>query len=350
MTEKKTNSPKKIPESLLFGAKLFAVILLAFCAGLVFRRSVGIVSMFPIAFVLCAIASCINIKPRFKLIIFPVTVFMLNTVETGDKRVVLTFSALCLLANIFAEYSANAFRKKQKRFFISAPLGAVICVALSFIVIGNPFAAISANNALRDYTNERYPDSENAYLGEFEFSPIFYNRSTKTYSYTAVSSVFPTESAEISIKNGVIRDGFEALLERKIKEPYEVEFTAYLRKIFPTDSFSVECISVVSLPDENIFISEKGEYKKNASYEIRLGGIQTGEDMMKRVKYYMSLLDREDAEYNELIFTSGTGPFVRRCVKIERERQKFDFDLKLSYIPSGLNESFSDFDFQYPES
>ena len=231
MTEKKKTSPKKkIPETVLFALELLSVIVLAFCAGLVFRKSVGIVSMFPIAFALCALASCINIKSRYKLIIFPATVFMLNTIETSDKEIALTFSALCLLANLFAEYSANAFRKKQKRFFASAVSGCVICITLSFVIIGNPFTAISANRDLRAFTDEKYPTAENAFLGDFEFSKIHYNRDTKTYSYTATSSSFPTESAEISIKNGVIRDGFKRLLDRKIKEPYETEFTAYLRK------------------------------------------------------------------------------------------------------------------------
>jgi hypothetical protein len=351
MTEKKKTSPKKkIPEGVLFALKLFAVILLGFSAGLVFRRSVGIVSMFPIAFALCGLASCIDIKPSYKLIIFPASVFILNTVETSDSSVVLTFTALCLLANLFAEYSANAFRRKQKRFFVSLPIGAIVCVALSFIVIGNPFTAISSNNRLKSYVKEFYPETENAYLGDFEFSTIYYNRDTKTYSYDAICSAFPTESAEISIKNGVIRDSFKELLYNKIKSPYEVEFTAYLRKIFPTDSFTVECVSVVSLPNENLFLSKEGELTENASYEIYLGGIQTADEMISRVRYYISLLDRANAQYDEITFTSGTGPFVRRCVKIDRMRQKFDFDLNLEYIPVGLNGSFSDFEFPYPKT
>lgn len=350
MTEKKKASPKKkIPENVLFGLKLFAVILLGFSAGLVFRRSVGIVSMFPIAFALCGLASCIDIKTSYKLVIFPVSVFILNTVETADSKIVLTFTALCLLANLFAEYTANAFRKKQKRFFVSLPIGVIVCVALSFAIIGNPFTAISSNNRLKSYVNEKYPEAENAFLGEFEFSTIYYNRDTKTYSYDASCSAFPTEIAEISIKNGVVRDSFKELLYNKIKSPYEVEFTAYLRKIFPTDSFTVECVSVVSLPDENLFLSKEGELKENASYNIHLGGIQTAEEMMSRVRYYISLLDRADAQYDQITFTSGTGPFIRRCVKIDRMRHKFDFDLKLEYIPVGLNQSFSDFDFPYPE-
>ncbi len=350
MTEKKKASPdKRLPESVLFGLKLLIVIALAFCAGLVFRRSVGIVSMFPIAFLLCGAAAFISIKPRFKMIIFPVTVFMLNTVEIGDKKIALTFATLCLLANCVAEYSAIAFRKKQKRFFAVAPLGFVVCVVLSFCLIGNPFAAIKANGELKKYTNENYPKTEDAALGEFSFSPIYYNAENKTYAISATSSDFPTEFAEISYKNGMVRDSFSRLLETKIKEPYEIEFTAFLRDIFPTDSFNVECISVAATPDCNIFTSKDGELKENVSYEITLGGIQTGSDMMKRVKYYMSLLDRADAQYDELFFKSGTGPFVRRCIKIDRNRQKFDFDLELSYVPTGIPESFSDFDFQPPE-
>jgi hypothetical protein len=104
------------------------------------------------------------------------------------------------------------------------------------------------------------------------------------------------------------------------------------------------------LPNENLFLSKEGELTENASYEIYLGGIQTADEMISRVRYYISLLDRANAQYDEITFTSGTGPFVRRCVKIDRMRQKFDFDLNLEYIPVGLNGNFSDFEFPYPKT
>ena len=288
MTEKKISPDKKIPETLSFALKLFAVIMLGFLAGLVFRPSVGILSMLPLAFLLCGVASCIKVKSRYKLLICPAMVFMLNTIEKDDMRVSLTFTALCLLANIVFEYAAHAFRNKQKRFFAVAPIGSVICIALSFYFIGSPFTAISANRTLSDYTESKYPENENGYFGEFEFSSIRYNNQTKTYYYNAKSSTFPTEIGEISIKNGIVRDGFEPMLERKIKVPYESDFTAYLRKIFPTDSFTVDCVSIASTPDQSILISENLSLKESASYEIHLGGIQTADDMLKRVKYYVS--------------------------------------------------------------
>lgn len=349
MTEKKRLSKRKIPETVAFAIKLFSVVLLAFAAALLFRRSVGIISMFPLAFLLCAVATFIDIKPSYKIIIFVATVFSINTIEQSDINITLTYTTLCLLAAILAEYSASKIKNKKKSGFIIAVVGATLLVALSFTVIGNPFSAIGAERILTEYVNEKYPDSEDAVLGEFEFSNVFYNNKTKAYSIDAVSSKFPTESAVISVSGGNIRDSFKLLMESKIKEPYESDFTSFLRKILPTDSFSVTCKSIASGPDDNILTSKSGELKKSVNYEVHLGGIQTADEMIKRVSYYMSLLDRSNAEYNTIVFKSGTGPFVRRCIEIDRSRQKFQNDYQLKYVPAGIIGDYWKLEFVPPD-
>ncbi len=343
MTDNKNAVRKKIPETLLFALELLGIILLAFCAALSLRRSAGIVAMTPIAFIICAVASFININPFIKTLIFTLTVFAVNTVEQSDRSVVFTFVALCLLANIVAESSAFVIRKGKKYGFAIAAVGAVLCITLSFIFVGNPFSAFKAQKTINDYTDKKYPESENAALGDFEFSNLYYRFDTKAYAIDAVSSKYPTENAMISVSDGIIRDGFSRLMEAKLREPYSLEFTAFLREQFPKDNFSVTCESIATLPNETVITSAEGTLYPKLTYEIHLGGIQGANEMLERVKLYMEAIDASDFEYNELIFKGGSNPWIRRCVKIENGRPEYSYEFKLEYVHSGISDEFSEY-------
>ncbi len=347
MTEEKlyeNESPNEADtETKWYSLKLLLVIALAFIAAITFRRSSGIIAMCPIAFLLCAVAAFIDIKSSLKSAIFAVSVFVTNTVEQEDMKIALMFSALCLLASIVAEYSFSKIKAHKKTGYYVAVCGGIVCITLSLLLVGNPFTAISAKSALDEYAENKYPQIENAALGKFDFSDIYYRFDTGAYAIDAVSSKHPTEGAMITYNNGNVYDGFERHMKEKLCEPYSLELTDIFRQAFPNDTFSVECYRVASMPGEVILSAKEKTLYQNLSYDVYLSGVQSIPEMLDRVESYMIALDDSGFEYDTIVFKSGVNPWLRRSITVSSNHIKYNAPLKIDRVHAGTSNQFNEF-------
>lgn len=317
--------------------KLLLTVVLAFLAGLTFRRSVGIIAMLPIAYALCIAEAFISIKPAIKNTVFAVTVFIMNTIEQIDLTVTLVYTTLCLLFCILSDICVSQCKKNKIRGSLISSFSLGICVALSIGLIGNPIAAMSADRQLSAYTNAKYPDSKNAALGDFEFSKIYYDFRTGAYNIEAVSSKFPTEGGTITVNDNNLRDGFEKTMEEKICEPYVLEITSVLRESFPDDNFSVRYDKIAKKDGEAPLSKGKNELYGSIDFEINLGGVQSAVQMRNKVEKYLRVLDSSGIKYSRIIFKSGTGQWIRRSVTVDVSRRTNDFDFEIDYLPKGAS-------------
>lgn len=327
----------------LLGAKLLIVVALAFAAALVFRRSAGILAMTPIALVLFAVAAFIDIGAVARCAVFGVTVFLVNTVENDDTSATIMFTALCLLAVAVFGYAADAIKKKKKHGFAVFGAGAVVSLVLCLVFVGNPFTAIKAKTLFDDYTERNYPNNEDAALGVFEFSQIYYRYDTKAFVIDAVSSEYPTEGASLTVANEVVRDGFRDLMEEKISEPYVADMASVLRKAFPDDSFTVSFYGFASLPDEAILSAEAGALADNVYYEITVGGIQTADAMTESVEKYINAIDTSGTGYAKIVFKSGIGNWQKRCITVNPNHPVFNPEIKLTYVNTASSNEFNEY-------
>lgn len=337
------NGGENEPETRFFTLKLLATIVLAFAAALVFRRSAGVLAMFPIAFLLCGAAAFLDIRPIAKASIFGVTVFSVNTVENDDIKTAVIFSALCFTAAFVFGYARKLIKKAAKYGIAIAAAGAAGCIVLSVVFVGNPFAAISASDKINDYTAANYPQNTNSELGEIEFSSIYYRYDTGAYAVDAVSNRYPTESASISVGGDVVRDGFRGLMEQKLGDQYVSELAAVLREAFPASEFSVEFDGFVSLPDQVLLASESGSLKANVRYEISVSGIQTADDMKSTVARMVSAIDRSGMGYAKLTFKSGIGLWTRRCITVDPNHPATRVVTELDYVSTIGTNRFSEY-------
>ena len=321
--------------------KLLIVVVLAFVASVTFRRSAGIIAMTPISLVMCIVAAFIGVAIWQKLTIFGITVFSVNTIENDDIKITLMFTTLCLLAILLFSLVAKLVKNRKKVGYAIGVIALIICIGLNIYFIGNPFKAIKANNAITDYTSVEYPENEDAYLGNFEFSKIYYRYDTKAYVVDAVSDKFPTETASITLGNEVIRDGFKKVMEDKLSESYVLEIKDVLRKHFPNDSFSVTCDGFASLPDEVIISSSDGALKNNLFYEIKLGGVQTGEQMKERIADYVAVLDESGVGYAKLTFKSGIGNWIVRSAVVTKSHIQTDLDFEVRFVSKATSNDFN---------
>ena len=322
--------------------RLFIVVILAFAAGLLFRRSAGILAMTPISLLLCAVAAFIPMQTYIKCLVFGITVFALNSVESGTETAVI-YSALCILATALFCIAANAIKKKKRLGVPLICLSAVACILLNLFFVGNPFKAHSSSEQFASYTAKNYPENEHAVLGRFEISPIYYQWKTKAYTVDIVSSRYPTESASLTIGDKVINDGFKSRMEQNVAEQYVSKLSAVLREALPQEEFEVSFERFVALPDQAILSSGAGEIAENVCYDIYIRGIQTASDMERAVYRYVAAIDRSGIGYARLTFKSGIGNWQRRYISVSPNHPILHPKLELRYI----NTATSNYFFEY---
>ena len=329
-----------------FTLKLLATVILAFVTALCFRRSAGILAMTPVMIILCAASVFIDISNTVKCVVFAFSVFMINTIEAKDIKVTIMFSALCLLAVAVFNIAFLLIKKKKKYGYVIAVLGLFLCVFLNLRFIGNPFTALDAKDRINEYTNATYPNNENAALGEFEFTNIYYRYDTKAYVTDAKSSHYPVDIASITVGDSLLQDGFKGLMEEKISEPYVLEITDVLREAFPNASFSVKADGFSAMPDRVILSSASGELNGNMHYEITLGGVQTSEAMLKTAYKFINAIDRSGVGYAKITFKSGIGNFQRRSITVDPNHLPYHAKTELLYVPLGTTNRFNEYIFE----
>lgn len=326
----------------LLGVWLLIVVALAFAAALLFRRSAGILSMTPLALLLCGASAFVPLNLALKAVIFGITVFSVNSIESGSSAATV-YAALCILACAVLGYGADALKAKKKRGIPIICAGAAVCLLLNVFFVGNPFKAYSAKQAFDEYAQANYPQNENAVLGEFEFSKIYYRYDTKAYVVDIVSSEYPTEGASLTLGSNVICDGFKSKMEQKIAEQYVAAMSSAIREAFPHGDFEVSFERFVSLPGQAILSSEPGELAENVCYEIYISGIQTGEAMRKAVLEYINAIDRSGVGYARLTFKSGIGNWQRRYVAIDPNHPLMHPSFELSYSNTATTSYFHEY-------
>ncbi|MBQ3229552.1 MAG: hypothetical protein IJB49_00895 [Clostridia bacterium] len=329
-----------------FSLKLLLTVVLAFAAAFVFRRSVGVISMTGLAFLLCGAAAFIKISPLLKTAVFALSVFALNTIEQSDIKVTLIYSALCLLACVAFEYAASKICLGKKLGYAVAAIGLAACILLSFMFVGNPIKAFKAQRVFNEYIEAVYPETEDAALGSFKFTKVYYNYTTKAYTSDGVSSRYPTEPASLSLSGDIIKDSFAPIMEAKIAEPYSLEMTMLLRKSFPDDSFGVEYDSIASMPGATLFSAAEGELSNDMNYIITLGGIQGAKEMLERTEEYLNVIDRSGIGYGRIIFRSGIGNWYRRSITIEGDHFIGHPVFKLDKVRIGCSTELNTFVFE----
>ena len=328
--------------SLEYILKLTATVVLAFLTALFFRRSAGVLATFPIAFALCGLAAFVKLDIKLKLTIFGIMVFSLNTAETEDLKVTLTFVALCLLACTLFQWAVKLIRQRKKIAIPFFSASAVICIVLSAIFIGNPISAIKANKLLTNYTEEKYLSSQQG-ESEYNFSEIYYNFNTKAFEIRAESNKFPTEPALISTKNDLVYDSFESVVQQQLSTPYILEITRVLREQFPEDNFSVSLDEIQMQNQKEVVSAADGELYGKIAFEIYIGGVQTTNDMRSKVAQYASFLDHANVDYARITFKSGINPWVRQSVTITKNRPLGDYDFTITRVPAFSSNRFNRF-------
>ncbi len=324
-----------------FTLKLLLVVAIAFVTALLFRRSAGIVAMTPLAFGICFAAAFIDIKFYLKAFVFGISVFSINSIEQSDISVPIIFSALCLLTLAAFEFSVSYFKKNKKAGIILSSASALVCIAFSFVFIGNPISAIFANQKFEKHIEKTYSNDKNDIFGTFEFSNIYYDFSTKAYTIDARSSKYPTLNSTVTMSKNIITDKFHSQMESIITEPYILEMTGILRQAFPSDNFSVECDELISLPDENTLSASEKSLYGNIVYEITLGGVQSYDTMQSKVMKYMEAIEASDIGYARINFKSGSGEWYRRSVTIDNDYSVSNPSFNVSLVLKGSSNRFN---------
>ncbi len=323
--------------------KLAVVVLLAFLAAISFRRSAGILAMTPVSLLCCLLAAFIGVGTAMKCAVFGITVFTVNTLENDDINTAILFTALCLLPVLLFGISARVIKKGRKYGYAVLCVGIVLCVFLNLCFVGNPIKAIKAQEMIAEHTDTKYVEAENAYLGNFEYSSIYYRYDTKAYYIDAKSDKFPTVTGSITSNGTTLKDGFMPLMEDKISEPYLLEMKALFREKYPDDSFSVSFDGFALQPDENPFSASNGELYGNIRYEIILGGVQTAEQMRERIRDYVNLLDSSGFDYAHLTFKCGIGIWQRRYVTVDPNHAENMFDIEIKYVNQYTSNEFNQY-------
>lgn len=313
--------------------KLFTVILLAFFAGLLFRRSAGLIAMFPFWMIFCGASVFITVNIKIKLTIFGAMVFTLNTVETEDIRVTLTFTALCLLACLLFELSAKLIKQKKSAGYCAVAAAVILPITLSVIFVGNPISGIKANHVFNDYAAGKYLNSERADPEEFSFTKIYYNPKAKAFEFQATASDFPTEVGLISVKGDGITDKFQTIVQKHLSEPYITEVTKALREKFPDEAFTVSVYDIYPKDQREIISAEENELYGSIVFKIELSGVQTENDMERKVTQYTAVIDGAGIDYGRIVYTGGINPWVRRSATVTKERPMGNLRLDLSRVP-----------------
>ncbi len=342
LENKEINKPE-IKETRFYTLKLVIVTAIAFAAALLLRRSMGVIAMFPLSLILCFVSAVIDISAITKAVVFGVMVFTLNSIENKNTEVAVVFSALCILAVLLSHYSYYKIRASKKIGIPIASASGLLCIALSVIFVGNPFSAIAAQDLITPYTEANYPNNENAALGSFEFTEIYYDYKLNAYCVDANSSKFPTEPSPISVNGEVLYDSFYPLMEGKISSAYVSDMSAILREKLPDASFRVEFDGFVSLPDQAILASESGAIYGNVRYDIFVGGIQSAKDMKTAVAEMVNAIDSAGIGYARLTFKSGIGLWMRRSVTVDSNHLKGHLALTVDYVPVINTNEFSEY-------
>ncbi len=323
--------------------KTVSVVILAFVSALLFRRSAGVIATLPLAFIIFAASAFIKINSKIKLTVFGVTVFALNTVETDDVTATLIFVALCLLACLLFEVAVKLMKQYKKSGMCMYAVSFVLCVALSFVFLGNPISAVKANGILKDYTQSKYKTEETENSADYIFSKIYYNYKTKAFEIQGYGTNSPTEIGTISVNGETVYDGLKPIVQKNLTQPYVLEITEVLRNRFPDDTFTVRADEIYKINGKQVIVAEKNELYGRIVFEINLGGVQTADKMAEKVAQYTEVLDNANVNYGKIVYKSGISPWMKRSATVDKNRPMGKCVFNVSHVPVSTSNRFNRF-------
>ena len=301
---------------------LVITVALATAAAALFRRSAGIAAMIPYAVLISFAAAFVNINIYLRLVIFAVTVFSFNTVES-ETDVAFMFTLLCLFAVLISSIGVKLVKKHKNALGISVTaIGLAASCALNVFFVGNPIRCIDAEETIDAYIESSYPERislSTEISGRFTVSDIYYDHETKTYCKDAVWQRYPVYTGVISANPGDnITDGFAPILETLLAENLRSDVYEAVRAAFPDGRFTISDGTIAGFPDEKLLTGEEKALANCVSYEISLSGIQLVSEFRAAVIAYTNALDRSGVGYNEIVFTAGISEWYRQSATVTR--------------------------------
>lgn len=318
--KEKEKGPEKdrnvLKNELKYLLRLLITVVLATAAALLFRRSSGLLAMFPAAAAICFAAAWIKVGIAVRGAAFAACVFAFNTVEQDDLPLALTYTALCLFTVTAFGIGVRIIKKRRKVAGIAViAAGLTATLILNGIFIGNPFKAIEAQEKIDSYVAEVYPESfteGNLAFGRLDITNVYYDLSTKTYAKGAVCSRLPTLPGVISCDSGgnmsdtLLKQLGSVIAENSRSAVYDI-----LRQAFPDASFTVTADSIWRYPEKQLFEVGENDISGRINYIIRIGGIQTVSEFRAEAEKFAEILDASGYKYCKTVFTAGISEWYR---------------------------------------
>lgn len=310
---------KKPLHLILLAAGVFAV---SYC----FRATMGVLPMIPIVTAVCFGMTYVDVSFSIKAVALTVSVLAINSVATGNLRTAFLYAGLCLLNCALFEFAAR--RKDRKKLCVTLhSLSAVICVALSVLLIGNPISAYAVEKRISSYASMYYPEEIDGNKTGYKLNEIEYVIDGMYYRAHQFHSDYPTEGGYISVygsslkgEGGVMYDGFSAIIENNLMMPKRAEIAALLRDSFPSESsIQVTQLNIARYPHGYAEQEAGGEDTgKRMSFKIRISGVQSREEFDKKSGSYLAVISASGISYNKIIFYGGNGIWTKWCIEATR--------------------------------
>lgn len=337
-------SDKKAKKELSAVLRAIVTVLLAFAAALCLRRSAGIVAMLPAGIALTFASAFIGHDIITRFAAFLASVFILNTVEEKDSRVVLLFMALCLLALVFSEIGAKALKKHKNRGIAVLSAGAVVCIAASVIFIGNPFSAVKSQKLIRAELDKKYPSAVSEYLGGVEASAVYYDTFSRVYAADVTCGKEPTRSAKMYIMGGTVYDSFEPIAAECIGHPVITRLSELLESKSLSYSYSVELAGVTKDYGGAMPVGGTDDTAARVKLSVRISGAQTEELFVSAAEEFIAAVDGLNFPYESITFTDTRSVWLPRTAVVSGQHPRFGYSIISFRAARDRSEEFTRFE------
>lgn len=337
-------SGKIINRRLVPALRALITVLLAFAAALCLRRSAGIIAMLPAGIALTFASAFIgqDIITRFSA--FLVTVFVLNTVEEKDARIVALFMALCLLALVFSELGARALKKNRTRGIVLLSAGAAVCIAVSAVFIGNPFSAAKSRKLIRAELDRKYPYAVSEELGGLEASAVYYDVFSRIYAVDITCGSEPTRPARMYTMGGTVYDSFEPIAAECIGHPVITRLSELLESKSLLYNYSVELAGVTKDYGGAMPVGGTDDTAARVKLSVRISGAQTEELFISAAEEFIAAVDGLNFPYESITFTDTRSVWLPRTAVVSGQHPRFGYSIIPFRAARDRSEEFSRFE------
>lgn len=337
-------SGKIINRRLVPALRALITVLLAFAAALCLRRSAGIIAMLPAGIALTFASAFIgqDIITRFSA--FLVTVFVLNTVEEKDARIVALFMALCLLALVFSELGARALKKNRTRGIVLLSAGAAVCIAVSAVFIGNPVSAAKSQKLIRAELDRKYPSAVSEELGGLEASAVYYDVFSRIYAADITCGSEPTRPARMYTMGGAVYDSFESVAEECLARPVITRLSELLEGKLRSYDYSVGHAGLTKTSGGTIPCGGAESIAAATRLTVRISGVQTEEAFVSAAEEFITAIDGIGFPYESITFTETRSVWLPRTAVVSGRHSRLLYDIIPCRAARGRSTEFALFE------